>query len=67
MRMTNRRFTRLTNAFSKKIANHEHATALHCMFYNFGPVHKSLRITLAMEEGINDHVCNLEEMAKLAD
>ncbi len=67
MRMTNRRFTRLTNGFSKKIENHEHAIALHFMFYNFGRIHKTLRVTPAMEAGINDHVWTLEEIAALAD
>lgn len=56
MRMGMRRFTRLTNAFSKKVENHAHAVALHMMFYNFGRVHKSLRVTPAMEAGIADHV-----------
>jgi len=62
-----RRFTRLTNGFSKKIENHEHAIAVHCMYYNFGRIHKSLRVTPAMEAGIADHVWSLEEIAKLAD
>ena len=67
MRMSMRRFTRLTNAFSKKIANHEHAIALHFMFYNFGRIHKTLRITPAMAAGVSQHVWSLEEIAKLAD
>lgn len=67
MRMSMRRFTRLTNAFSKKVENHEHAVALHYMHYNFGRIHKSLRVTPAMEAGVSDHVWNLEEIAKLAD
>lgn len=67
MRMSMRRFTRLTNAFSKKIDNHMHAIALHFMYYNFGRVHKSLRVTPAMEAGISDHIWSLEEVAKLAD
>ncbi len=66
MRMSMRRFTRLTNGFSKKIANHEHAIDLHFMFYNFGRVHKTLRVTPAMEAGIADHVWTLEEIANLA-
>ena len=52
MRMSMRRFTRLTNAFSKKIENHEAAIALHFMYYNFCRIHKSLRVTPAMEAGI---------------
>lgn len=56
MRMSMRRFTRLTNAFSKKLDNHEHAIALHFMHYNFGRIHKSLRVTPAMEAGIASQV-----------
>lgn len=67
MRMSMRRFTRLTNAFSKKIENHAHAIALHFMFYNFGRIHKSLRITPAMAAGITDHVWSLEEIASLTN
>jgi IS1 family transposase len=67
MRMHMRRFTRLTNGFSKKIANHECAVALHYMFYNFARIHKTLRVTPAMQAGISDHVWSLEEIAKLAD
>ena len=67
LRMGNRRFTRLTNGFSKKVANHEHALAIYYMHYNFGRIHKSLRVTPAMEAGISDHVWSLEEIAKLAD
>ena len=65
MRMGMRRFTRLTNGFSKKIENLEHAVALHFMFYNFGRIHKTLRVTPAMEAGISDHVWTLEEIAAL--
>lgn len=65
MRMGMRRFTRLTNGFSKKIDNLEHAVALHFMFYNFGRIHKTLRVTPAMEAGISDHVWTLEEIAAL--
>lgn len=67
MRMGMRRFTRLTNGFSKKIQNLECAVALHFMHYNFGRIHKSLRVTPAMEAGIADHVWTLEEIAGLAD
>ena len=67
MRMSMRRFTRLTNGFSKKIENHEHAIAIHYMYYNFGRIHKTLRVTPAMEAGVADHVWSLEEIAKLAD
>ena len=67
MRMGMRRFTRLTNGFSKKVFNLECAVALHFMHYNFGRIHKTLRVTPAMEAGISDHVWSLEEIAKLAD
>lgn len=65
MRMSMRRFTRLTNAFSKKVENHMHAIALHFMFYNFGRIHKTLRVTPAMEAGVADHIWSLEEIAAL--
>jgi IS1 family transposase len=65
MRMSMRRFTRLTNAFSKKVENLAHAVALHFMFYNFARIHKTLRVTPAMEAGISDHVWTLEEIAAL--
>ncbi|MEX2015817.1 MAG: IS1 family transposase [Candidatus Hydrogenedentales bacterium] len=67
MRMSMRRFTRLTNGFSKKVENHAHAIALHYMYYNFGRVHKTLRVTPAMEAGVSDHVWSLEEIAGLAN
>jgi hypothetical protein len=67
MRMSMRRFTRLTNAFSKKVENLAHAVSLHYMFYNFGRIHKSLRVTPAMEAGITDNFWSLEEIAGLAD
>lgn len=67
MRMGMRRFTRLTNGFSKKVENHGHAVALHFMYYNFGRIHKSLRITPAMAAGVSDHVWSLEEIAALAN
>jgi len=62
MRMSMRRFTRLTNGFSKKVENHAYAVAIHYMHYNFCRVHKTLRVTPAMEAGITDHVWNGEEM-----
>jgi hypothetical protein len=61
-----RRFTRLTNGFSKKIENLEHAVSRHFMYYNFGGIHKTLRVTPAMEAGIADHVWSLEEIVALA-
>ena len=62
-----RRFTRLTNAHSKKIQNHEAAIALHYMHYNFCRIHQSLRITPAMEAGVSDHVWTLDELIGLLD
>ncbi|HMH18176.1 MAG TPA: IS1 family transposase [Burkholderiales bacterium] len=66
MRMHMRRFTRLTNGFSRKVENHCCAVALHYMFYNFARIHKTLRVTPAMQAGISDHVWTLEEIAALA-
>jgi hypothetical protein len=65
LRMQNRRFTRLTNAFSKKIENHRYALAIHFMHYNFCRIHQTLRVTPAMEAGIAKHVWSLEELAAL--
>jgi IS1 family transposase len=62
MRMGMRRFTRLTNGFSKKLENHGHAVALYFMHYNFCRVHKTLRVTPAMEAGLTDHVWEIEEL-----
>jgi IS1 family transposase len=66
MRMGMRRFTRLTNGFSKKLANHAAMVALHFVYYNFARIHKTLRITPAMAAGISDHVWSLEEIALLS-
>ena len=67
MRMGMRRFTRLTNAFSKKVQNLEAAVALHFMHYNFARIHQTLRVTPAMEAGMADHVWSVEEIAGLLD
>jgi IS1 family transposase len=67
MRMGMRRFTRLTNGFSKKIENHAAAVALHMMFYNFGRVHMTLKATPAVAAGIADHVWSIEEIIGLLD
>ena len=67
MRMNMRRFTRLTNGFSKKVETLGYAVSLHFMYYNFGRIHKTLRVTPAMEAGISDHVWSLEEIAELVD
>jgi len=67
MRMRMRRFTRLTNGFSKKVENHAHAVALHFMHYNFAKIHKTLRVTPAMAAGISDHVWSLVEIVGQLD
>ena len=67
MRMSMRRFTRLTNAFSKKVQNHAAAIALHFMWYNFGRIHKTLRCTPAMEAKVTDHVWTIAEIVGLLD
>ena len=65
MRMGMRRFTRLTNGFSKKFENHAHQVALYFFHYNFCRVHKTLRVTPAMEAGLADHVWTIEELCGL--
>jgi len=65
MRMSMRRFTRLTNAFSKKVENHTHAVALHYMHYNFARIHRTLRITPAMAAGVTERLWSIEEIASL--
>lgn len=65
MRMQMRRFTRLTNGFSKKADNHRHSVALHYMHYNFCRIHQTLKVTPAMEAGLTDHVWSLEELCAL--
>ncbi len=67
MRMHMRRFTRLTNAFSKKIENHAYAVALHMMYYNFVRIHQSLRITPAMAAGVTDTLWSLEDIVRVVD
>jgi IS1 family transposase len=67
MRMSMRRFTRLTNAFSKKLENHVASIALYYMHYNFCRVHKTLRVTPAMAAGVSDHVWELEEVVALLE
>jgi IS1 family transposase len=67
MRMHMRRFTRLTNGFSKKIENHCYAIALHFVYYNFVKIHKTLRVTPAMEAGLTKKLWNVEDIVKLAD
>jgi IS1 family transposase len=65
MRMSIRRFTRLTNAFSKKVENHAAAVALWFMYYNFCRIHQTLRVTPAMEAGISNHAWSIEELVSL--
>jgi len=67
MRMSMRRFTRLTNGFSKLVDNHMHAIALHYMHYNFVRIHKSLRMTPAMAAGVIEHLWGIEDIVKLLD
>ena len=65
MRMSMKRFARLTNAHSKKIQNHIHAISLYFMYYNFVRIHQTLRVTSAMACGLSDHVWDLEELVSL--
>jgi len=67
MRMSMRRFTRLTNAFSKKVANHCHAIALHFVHYNFCRIHKTLRVTPAMEAGLAQDVMSIADLVNLTN
>ena len=67
MRMHMRRFTRLTNGFSKKIENHCHAIAIHYVYYNWVKIHTTLRVTPAMEAGLTKDLMSIEDMVRLAD
>ena len=67
MRMSMRRFTRLTNAHSKKLANHKHAVALHFMHYNFARINQAVRCSPAMAAGVDSHLWSIQEIAALAD
>ena len=67
IRMQMRRYTRLTNGFPKKLSNHVAAFSLFVMYYNFGRVHQTLRVTPAMEAGVSDHVWTIEEMVGLLE
>lgn len=67
MRMSMRRFTRLTNAFSKKLDNHEHMLAIYFLYYNFCRVHQTLRVTPAMEAGLTSSVWTIADMVKLLE
>jgi hypothetical protein len=65
--MQNRRFTRLTNAFSKKAENHAYSVALFVFFYNFCRIHKTLRVTAAMEAGVTDRLWSVQDIAGLVE
>ena len=67
MRMSMRRFTRLTNAFSKKVENHAHAVALHFMHYNFCRIHQTLRVTPAIEAGVTDRLWDISDIVELIE
>jgi len=67
MRMGIRRFTRLTNAFSKKLENHAYAVALHFMYCNYVRIHQTLRVTPAMEAGLSDHAWTIEELVAMGE
>ena len=67
MRMSMRRFTRLTNAFSKKIENHMAAIALHFMYYNFARIHQSPRMTPAMAAGVTNRLWEVEDIVALLE
>jgi IS1 family transposase len=67
MRMSIRRFTRLTNAFSKKIENHAHSVALHYMHYNFVRIHKTHRVSPAMAAGVTDHLWSISDIVDLVE
>jgi IS1 family transposase len=67
MRMSMRRFTRLTNGFSKKLNNHIHALALYFVFYNFCRIHKTLKVSPAMAAGVSDHLWSLEDVVAKID
>ena len=67
MRMHMRRFTRLTNAFSKKFENHVHMVALYTVWYNWVRIHKTLRVTPAMAAGLTDKLMSMEDVVALMD
>lgn len=67
MRMHMRRFTRLTNAFSKKVENHTYAVALHFMYYNYVRVHQTLKVTPAMQAGLTDRLWDIADLVTIVD
>ena len=67
MRMGMRRFTRLTNAFSKKLENHMHAVSFYFMVYNFVKIHKSIKTTPAMEARVTDFLWSMEDIVLMSE
>ena len=67
MRVGNRRFTRLTNGFSKKLENHSHSLAVYFFHYNFCRIHKSLKVTPAMQAGVTDVLMDMGHLVRLID
>jgi hypothetical protein len=67
MRMLMRRFTRLTNAFSKKVENHACAVALHAMYYNFVRIHQTLKVTPEMAAGVTDRLWEMNDVVDVLD
>ena len=67
MRMSNRRFTRLTNAFSKKLENHVHMVALYTVWYNWTRIHMTLRVTPAMEAGLTNHMWSMADVVAMIE
>jgi hypothetical protein len=67
MRMHMRRFTRLTNAFSKKIENHVCSVALHAMYYNFVRIHQTLKVTPAMAAGVTDRLWEMKDLVEMLE
>lgn len=67
LRMGNRRFTRLTNAFSKKMENHMHAISFYFMVYNFVKIHKSIKVTPAMQAGVDSRLWNMEDIVLMSE
>jgi hypothetical protein len=67
MRMHMRRFTRLTNAFSKKVQNHVYSVALHAMYYNFVRIHQTLKVTPAMAAGVTDRLWQMKDLIEMVE
>ena len=65
--MHNRRMTRLTNAFSKKVQNHAHAMALHFLYYNFVRIHQTLKVTPAMTAGVTERLWEMSDVVNLLE